>query len=510
LIPSTTRPYLSLVAVARNDDHGGNLLGRLQIFLNGVSAQANRHGLPIEFLLVEWNPPEDRPPLASALHWPHQTPTFQPRVVTVPQHLHQRYRFAKSLPLYQMAGKNVGIRRARGEFILATNIDILFSDELMRFLASQTLERDRLYRIDRHDVDSSVPVDASVEEQLSYCQTHRIRLNTIDGTFPLTSVGIVKTGLPDVVAAGSGISFGAGWSAPEQHFGQLLRWTTGDSPIQLLPSNDFRALQLELDCSAGRAALPFRLQAFSSEGAVMAEASIDSPRFLATLRIPPDCDGLYLHVQPDGPPAGVAPKHDLRLFGAAWVEPLEGDAPIAIQPARPASIARAWQVLKSGVNFLGDLRQRPDISYVSRRLAGLRPVEVKPAPLHTNACGDFTLTHRDHWFELRGYPEFDMYSMNIDSLFCFMAHYGGAAEQVLREPMRIYHIEHSGGSGWTPEGAQLLFDRLAAKGIPWMEYEEVLDWAAEMERLRTTIIFNRENWGLGDVDLPDATIRFSA
>ena len=106
--------------------------------------------------------------------------------------------------------------------------------------------------------------------------------------------------------------------------------------------------------------------------------------------------------------------------------------------------------------------------------------------------------------ELRGYPEFDSYSMNIDAAFCYMAHYGGATEELLPEPMRIYHIEHAAGSGWTPEGQKLLFDRLAAKGVPWLDWDQVLEWASEMERFQTTMVFNREGWGLGADDLPEA------
>ena len=47
-----------------------------------------------------------------------------------------------------------------GQFVLATNIDILFSDELAEYLAARRLERGRMYRIDRHDAMSDVPVHA--------------------------------------------------------------------------------------------------------------------------------------------------------------------------------------------------------------------------------------------------------------------------------------------------------------------------------------------------------------
>src|SRR5262249_48981374 len=93
------------------------------------------------------------------------------------------------------------------------------------------------------------------------------------------------------------------------------------------------------------------------------------------------------------------------------------------------------------------------------------PGAQEPGFVHTNGCGDFTLMARGHWFDLRGYPEFDLFSMNLDSVLCVAAHHGGAPEEMLAEPLRIYHIEHGSGSGWTPEGQAKLFERIAASGI---------------------------------------------
>jgi len=141
-MPAGDEVYLSLVVTARNDDHGGNLLGRMQAFVNGWLGQAKRHGIPSELILVEWNPPPDRPRLRDALRWPASGPCTV-RIIGVPPELHRRFRYAEALPLYQMIAKNVGIRRARGRFILATNIDILISDELAAYLAEQKLEHGR-------------------------------------------------------------------------------------------------------------------------------------------------------------------------------------------------------------------------------------------------------------------------------------------------------------------------------------------------------------------------------
>jgi hypothetical protein len=128
-------PYLSVVATARNDDHGGNLLGRMQVFVDTLFHQARRHNVSTELVLVEWNPLPDRGPLAQALRWPADLGEGAVRIITVPPALHNRYEHSGALPLYQMIAKNVGIRRARGEFVLATNIDIVFSGELFEYLS---------------------------------------------------------------------------------------------------------------------------------------------------------------------------------------------------------------------------------------------------------------------------------------------------------------------------------------------------------------------------------------
>jgi hypothetical protein len=134
------------------------------------------------------------------------------------------------------------------------------------------------------------------------------------------------------------------------------------------------------------------------------------------------------------------------------------------------------------------------------------PGANEPGFVHTNTCGDFTLMAREHWFDLRGYPEFDLFSMNLDSVLCVAAHNGGAREEMLTEPMRIYHIEHGSGSGWTPEGQAKLFERIAAKGLSFVDNEEVLGWAAQMNRLNSPMIFNHENWGMLEFELKETVL----
>ena len=47
--------HLSFVVTTRNDNHGGDMLRRFQIFAETLLQQANRHSLKGELIVVEWN-----------------------------------------------------------------------------------------------------------------------------------------------------------------------------------------------------------------------------------------------------------------------------------------------------------------------------------------------------------------------------------------------------------------------------------------------------------------------
>jgi hypothetical protein len=165
-----------VVATSRNDNHGGYLTHRMQHFVDGFVAQCRRHDVRAELLLVEWNPPPDRKPLVDELQWPDDLGPCEIRIVTVPPEVHLQLPHADKLPLFQMIAKNVGIRRARGHFVLATNVDILFSDPVMRFMRDE-LREGCLYRADRCDVPTEVPDDVPFEQVLRFCEEKAFRLH---------------------------------------------------------------------------------------------------------------------------------------------------------------------------------------------------------------------------------------------------------------------------------------------------------------------------------------------
>ena len=170
-------PYLSIVVVSRNDNHGGKLPQRMQHFVDSLGEQTNRYKLPTELVIVEWNPPEDHALLKDALSWSKCHGYLSVRIITVPYEIHSKFLNSDMLPLYQMIGKNVGIYRANGKYILATNIDNLFSNELIEFIAKQKLISNVFYRVNRIDVDENLPIK-SVDEKIEYCRNNVIRVNS--------------------------------------------------------------------------------------------------------------------------------------------------------------------------------------------------------------------------------------------------------------------------------------------------------------------------------------------
>ena len=70
----------------------------------------------------------------------------------------------------------------------------------------------------------------------------------------------------------------------------------------------------------------------------------------------------------------------------------------------------------------------------------------------------------------------------------------------------LQQLESQAVSGWTPEGATKLMERIAAKGISCLECQEVLAWATEMRRLDRPLILNYEGWGMADDVLPETVV----
>lgn len=176
-------PFLSMVICSRNDNHGGNMLRRMQVSISGLLEQLERYCIESELILVDWNPPVDKPLLKEAIKWPSGLEYCTIRVIEVNPSIHRRYEYHDKIPMHGVVALNCGIRRARGEFILPGSIDLLYSDELISFIASKVLKADERYRVDRCDVDRMVLQFDTLREQLEYCKKNIIRVHSFQLNF---------------------------------------------------------------------------------------------------------------------------------------------------------------------------------------------------------------------------------------------------------------------------------------------------------------------------------------
>lgn len=142
---------ISIVVTGRNDDYGENFLGRLQNFITVLIPGMQRYAPNTELIIVEWNPPVNRPRFTDALNWPPETAGLDVRIIEVPEEIHRSLPRANTIPFFEPFAKNVGIRRASRDTILMTNPDIIFSNELIALFGNGTFSREWFYRIDRYD-----------------------------------------------------------------------------------------------------------------------------------------------------------------------------------------------------------------------------------------------------------------------------------------------------------------------------------------------------------------------
>jgi hypothetical protein len=343
-------PVLSVVVTSRNDDHGEQPLRRTQLFLNGLIAQCQRHQLRAELIIVEWNPPADRPALAEVLRLPADLTWCPVRFLTVPAEVHAQLPHSAELPLFQMIAKNVGIRRARGQFVLATNIDILFSDELVRYIAEGHLQPGRLYRVDRHDIRADVPERAEIDEQLRWCRANLLRLWARTGTFPLTPDGRRGISPGDIFTPDQGLELGTGWYAPETESGERFCWVGPMAELRLAPRMAGQhTLTLELEPGPSVGGQAFTLQVWSDIG-LLARATVRHRQRLA-LALPADVTQIALQVVEGGWQAPDSPRTlCYRVFAARWeTGPAWQPVPALGTADANAAYVPAWNVTAADV-----------------------------------------------------------------------------------------------------------------------------------------------------------------
>jgi hypothetical protein len=138
-----SRPAITAVVVGRNDDYMSDFALRLRATIDW-----NMKYLADEVIFVEWNPPPDRELLSINL-----VKQFKNlRAYVVPPEIHAALCENAKVPLLEFHAKNVGIRRAKSEWIVATNADAAFGPDLVNKILGAELSEDVVFSAQRFDI----------------------------------------------------------------------------------------------------------------------------------------------------------------------------------------------------------------------------------------------------------------------------------------------------------------------------------------------------------------------
>lgn len=169
-------PYISFVTAARNDNYGGDQRRRLQLSIGSLLEQLEKYRLESELILVDWNPPADRPPLSDLVKWPESLAYCTVRAITADPVYHRQFLHHEVRPLVTAAAVNIGIRRAKGAFILPRASDVFYSNELVSYLAEKKLSTKTRYRANRCNISNEILGSQydTLTKQLDFCRNHII------------------------------------------------------------------------------------------------------------------------------------------------------------------------------------------------------------------------------------------------------------------------------------------------------------------------------------------------
>lgn len=142
-------PYLS-ICMGLGGNLSDDLLGRLYASVTTLNMLNTIYRMDLELVAVEWNISlRDTGKVESALR--SAKPNFPARIIHTPRQLHEQVPNPHGFRYFEWYPKNIGIRRAQGEFVLSTNPDDLWSANLAKFISGKELKRGHFYRVNRHD-----------------------------------------------------------------------------------------------------------------------------------------------------------------------------------------------------------------------------------------------------------------------------------------------------------------------------------------------------------------------
>ena len=129
------------ILTSKNDNYGGNLHHRATMCLTSLIEHHD------EVIFVDWKTKDGNSIINNIKHnLPHQKKL---KSIQVPKEFLQvKYPHISNYSMIESIGRNVGIRRAEGEYIISTNIDIISTP-----LNYSLLDESTFYTVPRRDID---------------------------------------------------------------------------------------------------------------------------------------------------------------------------------------------------------------------------------------------------------------------------------------------------------------------------------------------------------------------
>ena len=138
---------ISAVVCGRNDNYGGHLVERATYCFKSLLETFD------EVIYVDWNTQENKEPLTSCLNIVDKSKLNV--IVVTPEKVHELTNGVKTQPMCEVLTRNIGIRRATGDYIVSTNIDVITPE---RYLVDKLLEKIRpheMITLAKQDVELS-------------------------------------------------------------------------------------------------------------------------------------------------------------------------------------------------------------------------------------------------------------------------------------------------------------------------------------------------------------------
>jgi hypothetical protein len=318
------------------------------------------------------------------------------------------------------------------------------------------------------------------------------------------TVHLFRTRGPDIFDAGSEFRFGQGWHVLE-HLpgGERFRHAHSDAELSFRFSDGTKSLAMVVEPGPALGYQPFDLVVRTKSGELIGRARVSG---LTYVEFPVAVDSgeittIVLNTENTGSGGPVSIPGDHRLMSFTVYACGRGARKADSFTSQPSnSNSGAWYAYTVGA-------MPPDVDWLDELKDYQKEIAEMGLPqfLHLYACGDFQLMSRENWADVRGYAELDQFSMHLDSLLSYTANHMGIREECLPAPMRVYHVEHDVGTGWTPEGYKELSARIAKKGIQMITFEDLAAMVAQMRRLRAPFVFNLDSWGMADCNLPETS-----